>query len=76
MIAVEPVTRATASDERDVPARRSRFSEGRRFVRHMAGFGCARCAADVCVRRAHLEDHAASIALLQALQRDVAKVHA
>src|SRR4029453_3668577 len=46
------------------------------FVRHVAGFRCARRTADVCVRRPHMDDYAAPVALLQALQRDVAKVHA
>ena len=77
MIAVEPAPRATGVDERDVPERSHRNSaEGRRFVRHVAGVGCARRAADIFLRRPHMDDHAAPVALLQTLQRYFAEVHA
>src|SRR5213075_3188134 len=66
-IAVEPVTHATASDERDVPSAAIEIlpKDGGSLGTWLVG--CPRCAADVLVRRPHLDDNAASGALLQAL---------
>ena len=77
MIAVEPAPRATGVDERDVPSAAIEIlPKDGWFVRHVAGFGCAGRAPDIFLRRPHMDDHAAAVAVLQTLQRHLAKVHA
>ena len=63
-------------------ARRSRLCRSilrparQAVARHLAGLRCARCAANIFLRRAHLAARDAAGALLQAVQRDPAEIHA